>query len=52
MQWVAGVVETFGFQHSEIMRMPFRTFVAYNRVATARNVNANISRKFSKQLLG
>lgn len=46
MAWVAGVVEAFGFSHSEIMAMPFRTFQAYNRIATTRNVNAKIAREF------
>lgn len=43
---MAGVVETFGFQHSEIMRMPFRTFLAYNRLATTRNTNARLRKEF------
>lgn len=52
MAWVAGVVETFGFSHSEIMRMPFKTFVAYNRHATVKNVNSAMNRKFEKQVMG
>lgn len=52
MMWVAGVVETFGFAHSEVMRMPFRTFLAYNRIATTRNVNTAVHRKFDKALAG
>jgi hypothetical protein len=39
-------VEAFRFQHSEIMKMPFRTFLAYSRVATARAANTRIRQEF------
>lgn len=50
MQWVAGVVTTYGFSHSEIMRMPFRTFLAYNRMALVENVNSSLEKKFAQAL--
>lgn len=43
-------MESFGLQYSEIMRMPFRTLMALNRVATTRAVNTRIEREFAKQL--
>lgn len=50
--FLASPMETWGLQYSEIMRMPFRTLMALNRIATTRSVNSRIEREFAKQLGG
>ena len=43
-------MEAFGFQHSEVVKMPFKTFLAYSRLASTRSTNAWIKRQFEKSL--
>lgn len=48
IELVAGVIETFGFGFREVMAMPFRTFMAFNRLASTRNTNAQIRKQFGR----
>lgn len=48
IEWVAGVVDAFGFSHSEVMKMPFRTFLAYNKLAHVRSFNRKARETFEK----
>jgi hypothetical protein len=43
-------VETFGFSHSEVMKMPFRTFLAYNKLAHVRSFNRRAREQFDKRM--
>lgn len=49
IEWVAVLVDEYGFQHSEVMRMGFRTFLAYQRLATTRRVNKRNSEMFGRR---
>jgi hypothetical protein len=49
IEWCAVLVDDFGFQHSEIMRMPWVTFLAYQRLATVRRVNKRTRDQFSRR---
>lgn len=43
-------MEAFGFSHSEVMKMPFKTFLAYSRLAATRAANSRMAREFNKSV--
>lgn len=49
IEWIAVLVDDFGFQHSEILRMPWVTFMAYQRLATVRRVNKTTRDLFNRR---
>lgn len=48
IEWVAVLVEDFGFGHREVMELGFRTFLAYQRLATTRRVNKRNASLFGR----
>lgn len=40
------MVEAYGFSHRDVMEMPFRTFMAYQRLASVRMTNKQLKKAF------